>query len=101
LVKFGFLTLFPWLTRGGEEGVDPAPYGKSILEFLSPILFYTLFTYTYIDNLNPRGQACSFKILKIRATQSLAANLNNSVKFDQHVVLFALNANFLNRAPVL
>ena len=82
---WAFLTLFPtayfFCGSHGGGGSHP-PHGKSTLDWLSPILFYTV-TYTYIDSLNPRGQVSIFKTLEMRSTQSSATNLMNASKIWQ------------------
>ena len=62
--------IFSWLPWGAES---TPPYGKSILECLSPILFYTV-NYTYIRNSNLKVFCPISKTLDLAAHQSLAVH---------------------------
>ena len=56
-----------------------------------PNSFFTV-TYTYIDSLNPRGQASSIKTLEMRAAQSSAENLTNASKLQKSSICAAISA---------
>ena len=77
------LTLFPtaYFFHGshGGGGIHP-PYGKYTLEFLSPILFYTV-NYTYIRSSDPKGFFPSFKTLNLAVDQSSAAKSTYASNF--------------------